>query len=226
VAVAVPDLKEEYRAARHLAVIRNVPVLEMIDAGLQANPCPRELTNEHTIYLIYPGTLSASRGAEQMVRLMEQLDERYRLRLIGRWSDQELYSRCREMEGWRQVEYLGELRPDEVYSYLAASHIGLQLPLNTGNYQRGSLPVKVLEFMAAGLPVVLSDQPSKRRTFGDHALYVNPLDPVQAAAQVRRLGESAELRKQFARSGRDFAEHNSWERELQSLLSFYRELLA
>ena len=50
-------------------------------------------------------------------------------------------------------------------------------------------PLKLFDYMAAGVPIVASDLPSIREvlTDGDNALLMPPDDPVALAATIRRL---------------------------------------
>lgn len=60
----------------------------------------------------------------------------------------------------------GFVDPDEALRISARALIGLSPLLDTPNY-RASLPTKVLEYLAVGIPTIASDLPGTRRIVGD-----------------------------------------------------------
>jgi glycosyltransferase involved in cell wall biosynthesis len=86
--------------------------------------------------------------------------------------------------------------------------------------------IKIFEYMALGLPVVLFDLKEGRRSAGPAALYAKPNDPIDFANQVNRLLDSAELRRQLGACGRKRIEENmNWETEKITLLQAYSAVL-
>jgi glycosyltransferase involved in cell wall biosynthesis len=86
--------------------------------------------------------------------------------------------------------------------------------------------IKVFEYMAFGLPVVLFDLKEGRRTAGPAALYAVPNDPVDFANQVSKLLNCKELREQLGEHGRKRIEERlNWEVEKTSLIRAYNTAL-
>jgi teichuronic acid biosynthesis glycosyltransferase TuaH len=59
------------------------------------------------------------------------------------------------------VDAVGHCPYDELPSYLGSAAVGL-VPYRTDGYNQRSFPLKILEYLAAGLPVVSSDLPAAR----------------------------------------------------------------
>lgn len=59
------------------------------------------------------------------------------------------------------VEWLGERPQDEIYRHLSQMTVGLT-PYSDTQFNRASFPLKTLEYLAAGLPVVSTDLPAVR----------------------------------------------------------------
>jgi teichuronic acid biosynthesis glycosyltransferase TuaH len=59
------------------------------------------------------------------------------------------------------VEHVGHRPYEELPAYLGTAAVGL-VPYRTDGYNRRSFPLKILEYLAAGLPVVSSDLPAAR----------------------------------------------------------------
>src|SRR5579859_487287 len=84
----------------------------------------------------------------------------------------------------------------------------------------------VLEAMACGVPVVTANNSSLPEVGGHAALYADPHDPTQIAAQVRRVVEDNELRTRLIRDGLTRAREFSWSKAAQATLKIYDEILA
>jgi glycosyltransferase involved in cell wall biosynthesis len=82
----------------------------------------------------------------------------------------------------------------------------------------------VLEAMAAGLPVVTSNRSALPEVAGEAALLVNPENPEEIAAAVRRILDSPELRRELIRKGHERAREFPWERTARETLAVYRRL--
>ena len=84
----------------------------------------------------------------------------------------------------------------------------------------------VLEAMTYGVPVVTANKSSLPEVGGDAALYADPHDPVQIAAQIRRVVEDSNLRRGLISSGFTRAREFSWSKAAEATLKVYDELLA
>jgi glycosyltransferase involved in cell wall biosynthesis len=119
------------------------------------------------------------------------------------------------------VTLTGQVSHDEVAAYLSSADLGVAPdPKNAMNDH--STMVKIFEYMAFGLPVVLFDLKEGRRAAGDAALYAVPNDPIDFANQIAKLLNCRELRQQLGDHGRkQIEERLNWEAEKTSLIRAY-----
>jgi glycosyltransferase involved in cell wall biosynthesis len=119
------------------------------------------------------------------------------------------------------VTLTGQVTHDEVAAYLSNGDVGVAPdPKNAMN--DNSTMVKILEYMAFSLPVVLFDLKEGRNIAGPAALYAVPNDPVDFANQITKLLNCPDLRQQLGASGRRRIEEKlNWEVERKSLLQAY-----
>jgi hypothetical protein len=90
-----------------------------------------------------------------------------------------------------------------------------------------ALPVKLFEYMAAELPVIVSDLPRVREIVqgADCGLLVDPLDSSSLADAMRRLADSPEERRRLGENGRNAVrERYNWGSEEAKLLELYARL--
>jgi teichuronic acid biosynthesis glycosyltransferase TuaH len=126
--------------------------------------------------------------------------------------------------GWRRavlepllrrpnVQWIGARAPEELPPYLAAAAVGL-VPYRDTAFNRASFPLKTLEYLSAGLPVVATDLPAVRWLATDLvAIEQDPLafaDAVTRAAQGRRDATRIRQRRRFAAG-------HAWDRRVDVL---------
>jgi glycosyltransferase involved in cell wall biosynthesis len=115
----------------------------------------------------------------------------------------------------------------EVARRVSTARIGI-IPLPDLPKFRHNIPTKLFEFMALGLPVVLSDMPPSRPFVGDGkcALAVPPSDAEGFADAIIRLLDQPSLRDEMGREGRRRVESEyNWKPEGTKLVNLYRSLL-
>jgi glycosyltransferase involved in cell wall biosynthesis len=125
------------------------------------------------------------------------------------------------------VRIRGYLLPAAGWRIIARCHIGLALLQPIPNYY-DSYPTKMFEYMAMGLPVIVSDFPLYRSIVEKEncGICVDPDSPEEIADAVQRLLDNPEQAKEMGMRGRAVTQkkHN-WENEQGKLLEFYLSLL-
>ena len=164
-----------------------------------------------------------------MVRAMGHLPEALgvRLMLAGSFTPGELEEELNRLPAWMQVEYLGWLSRPSIAELLHNSRIGIVVLQPIPNYVE-SQPIKLYEYMSAGLPVIASDFPLWRRIVDEAecGLLVDPLDPKAIAGAIQWLLEHSEQAEAMGRRGQEAVrEKYNWDAESKKLLAFYEDLL-
>lgn len=201
------------------AVVRNVPERVLNASELKSAP-------DGGPAAVYVGVLAPGRGLEQAVRALAAVPN-LRLRLIGPDANGFSSTIVREAEAAGvadRVEVLPPVPPAAVLDAIAGTRMGLVLIQPTSLSHRLSLPNKLFEYLAAGLPVLASDLPVIGPLVRDEELgeVVPPADVEAIAQAMRRLADSdqnAALRLRVL----SFAEHATWEHERRRLEVVYRD---
>jgi teichuronic acid biosynthesis glycosyltransferase TuaH len=129
--------------------------------------------------------------------------------------DQELSLRLDRFLAAPNVEWLGEQPYDALPRHLSGMAVGLT-PYRDTQFNRASFPLKTLEYLSAGLPVVSTDLPSVR--WLDTPFIRVSTDPENFAEHVTQiLGEDPD--PVASRQRREFARKHTWAARADQLLS-------
>ena len=183
--------------------------------------------------VVYLGLLSPDRGLAtvfEAARRLRATKPGAGVRVIGRVDWDGLPASLPRVPGdWREagVELAGAIPADAVPSTLAQMSIGWVPFLDTPNNRR-TIPLKLLEYMAAGLPVVVSDIGFMATIVreSDCGLLAPPGDAIAHAARLAELLDNPLRATRLGESGRTAVrERYTWAAEGRKLVALYEELL-
>ena len=111
------------------------------------------------------------------------------------------------------VRWLGPRQYQQLPAYMRAIDVGL-VPYNDSAFNRGSFPLKTLEYLAAGRPVVTTGLPAAHWLATDlisiadgAAAFADAVDRLLVAPQLKELGEAR----------RAFAKRHSWAQRAEEI---------
>ena len=220
--VATPLIAGRYPSAKTV-IVQNFPIVG--ELAVAADGPHKHRSND----FVYIGRMAKIRGASEMVRAIGLLDERYgsRLDLAGDYSPATLAADLQTIPGWERVRSHGWADRKQVAQLLAAAKAGLVVLHPTHNYP-DAYPVKMFEYMEAGLPVIASDFPLWRRIVSESGcgLLVDPLDCDAIAEAMRWCLENGDEAEAMGRRGKDAVQKEyNWQTEAKKLRQKYREIL-
>lgn len=211
--------RRQHGSSTEYLTIRNFACLGRIDAA-----APAPVNGKIKPVVIYAGGLSEVRGVMNMVKTMGMLKGSAELWLLGKWDSEKLLADCESQKGWEFCRYWGMVTLDEVYSYVKKADIGISVLYPVENYLT-SLPTKAFEYMACGLPMVMSDFPYWKEVFGTCAVYADPSRPQDIAEKIMYLIDNTEEARRLGGRGRELVEKEyNWETESGKLLDLYHRL--
>ncbi len=156
--------------------------------------------------VVYVGQLSLARGAADLIALAHMLhQDGIMLDLVGA-ADADVRPMLRDAQRAGVLRWYGFVPNDSALRIAEGALAGLALLHDSPNY-RHSMPTKVVEYMARGLPVITTPNPIAAEIVTEAAcgLVVPFQDPEATAAAVRRLRDDAPLRLDFGKRGHEAA---------------------
>ncbi|MAA77708.1 MAG: hypothetical protein CL916_00490 [Deltaproteobacteria bacterium] len=200
-------------AAEKIRIVPNAPSFPIMDSLVK--------TKHDPIRICYIGTLTRWQGIYNAIRALECIESfDFRLRMLCPSKGR------KEFEKWVYKRTVGEkirvedpISKEQLSLFLQEQDIGLA-PLTpcARNLIQGCMPIKILDYMAAGLSIVTSDLPVTRYVLGDGGYYYRPYSTdsfVQALGKASSSSKNTHIR---------LNEHFSKAKQRDALLSVYEEL--
>jgi len=225
VVAVTEDMGERFAAfQRNVAVVRNLP-----PAGV-----PLELSDDREPVVIYAGLMNVARGLDilfETARLVYERRPDARFEILGpiEWHEIDQAIERKTASEWEAVgvRFAGSVPYPEVGPRLAKAAIGWlpRSPHDLNNLL--AWPNKLVEYMAAGLPIVASDLPTQAEVIAeaDCGVVVEALSPSAHADAICDLLDNPEQARALGNSGLEASKSKfTWEADAQKLQSLYRQL--
>jgi glycosyltransferase involved in cell wall biosynthesis len=219
--VGATEVISERFPPRKTVLVRNFPLLAELRVP---TPVPMR---DRPLEFTYVGFISEVRNIYAMIRAVTLVRPAAQLRLAGSFAAEGMEQRARAMPEWSAVRFEGWTSREGVAGILADGRAGLVI-LKPVENEMVSLPIKLFEYMAAGMPVIASDFPVWREIVDSAGcgLLVDPLDLDAIVAAMQWVADHPDEAEEMGRRGRQAIEDRlNWEREAEGLVTFYRACL-
>lgn len=209
------ELAKRYKIKK-IEVIRNLPVRTSTETFREKQPT-----------LIYQGALNVGRGIELAIDTMKQLPC-YKLLIIGT-GDIEIKLRKQMLESnlFDRVQFLGQLTPDNLRLITPTAWLGLSLEEDMGLNYRYALPNKLFDYIAANVPVLVSDLPEMRKIVEEYEIGIvaNSRNPIELANQIADLFDDKKRYESISKNVKKAAEQLTWQNEEPKLLNLINGII-
>ena len=218
IVAATPFIRDRFlKINKNTIDINNYPNLEDID-------CQKDWSKKNNLPL-YIGSISVVRGINEL--LTAASISNIKVKVAGPIHSDNLRSQLEANENWDKIDYLGLLPRTSINELLGESIAGLVTLHPIVNYL-DALPVKMFEYMAAGIPVITSNIPLWKEIVEDAAcgVAVDPMNPKSIADAMTYYTDNLEEAKKQGLNGRRAVEEKyNWGVEEKKLVSFYKQLI-
>ncbi len=190
--------------------------------------------NGEPLQVLYTGTMTRWQGVHQAIEALQlyRRDFPAELLLAGPCRPHErkaLHRTIDRLDMARYVKLLNPVSQQELVELIHSSHAVLApLQPNDRNLDQGCCPLKVIEAMASGTPLIASDMPvvSALADNGVEALLVRPGSAKAIKDGLLRLQEDAALGHRLSRAARTRVEKQyTWSHATDALLAAYHDFL-
>lgn len=191
-------------------------------------PRPNRAPPQGPVRLVYHGTLTAWQGLHDLIHVLSRLRElEWSLTILTATHRQKwLRKLIRKRSLEEQIILREPLSAEALGDFLATCHVGVA-PLTPceRNLMQGCMPIKILDYMAASLPVLAPDIPVVQHILGEEAPTYAAWSRSNMTARLRAWIEDPAARTVWGEKNRArVADRFSAAHQRDGLLAVYAQL--
>lgn len=176
-------------------------------------------------YIIYVGTIQPRKNLIRLIDAVSRIDD-LNLVIVGKsigsgkegWMFEDILNRPKQLGIEDRVKFLGYVPPEDLPSLLSGSEAFVLPSL----WEGFGLPV--LEAMACGTPVLVSNVSSLPEVVGKAGLTFDPYSIDQIEQAIRAITSDKKIRDKYSRLGLEQAKRFSWEKMTGIVLKIFEKV--
>ncbi len=210
-------------AAHKCTTIMNYPDLRLF------MPLADAKRRDGKFIILYPGSLNHHQGLDIAVRAFAQATDRMpgaELHIYGEGPARpELARLTAELGLEDRIKLMGTVPLRDVARLMASADVGV-VPKRAEGFGNEAFSTKILEFMACGVPAIVSRTLVDTHYFDDTVVrFFTPGDDADLAAAMIWVFEHREEHDQWVRTAQEFASRYSWQSRVSDYTSVVEALL-
>jgi len=223
-------LAKIYSEKYHIPVhaIRNVPKLHKNETHSEEVQVRKKYGISSADHLIiYQGAVNKDRGLEELIEAFTFLPSNFHLIIVGTGDVHQALIEKTDRLKLNQVHFAGQIPFNTLEKYTLEADLGVSLEKSTNLNYRFALPNKVFDYIAAGIPILVSPLPElcallEKHNVGKLLPTHTPLDIAQTLQTM--FSDAGQLQQWKANTLKARAEY-CWEKEEQKLVGRLSEIL-
>lgn len=217
IVTATPAIERRFKKQN-----RNVVTVSNFPSSMEFEP-PADYQEKQN-KICYVGGISKVRGISELLASLEHVKSEIKLIIAGQPENNKILKKISSND---KVEFHGTISRDKIIQLLRVSKIGMVTLYPVPNHLE-SYPVKMFEYMAAGLPVIASGFPLWKKIITEHGcgICINPSDPLEVARAINYILDHPSEAIEMGNRGRELIINKfNWEHEFQKLSLLYSGLI-
>jgi glycosyltransferase involved in cell wall biosynthesis len=205
---------------KNILIVKNCP--KIIDFPIKNNRIRKLLSlDQNDFILLYQGNINPGRGIEKMIDLSLHLKDNQHIVIIGNgYLLQDLKVRVNRINA-KNIYFLGEIAFNDLLTYTASADLGVMFIQPINKSKELTLPNKVFEYMAAGLPVLTNMLPEAKRIVEkfECGYSINDDNLKEIALFIDNASNNKERLEEMGRNGQNAIKKElNWNSEIQKVL--------
>jgi glycosyltransferase involved in cell wall biosynthesis len=175
-------------------------------------PQPRKAKDKQII--VYPGGLQWHQGVDIALRAFQKVSRQLptvEFHIYGDGNAKPALLQLASKLGFNgKVQFFERISAVDIARVIADADLGV-VPKRADGFGNEAYSTKIMEFMAAGIPVIVSDTKVDRFYFGESVVrFFHSEDVDDLASQMIEVLRNHQLANSMVARGAEFAAHNSW----------------
>lgn len=209
-------------SSEKLVFVPNGVSIEEVPEDKLGDFCSAKNLDRSKRYLLFVGRITPKKGIDQLIKLLAEKElVEYELLLCGRIADLGYLEKLKELSValgvFPRVQFIGGVHPREVSVYLKVSRYYVSASEWEGR------PNSVLEAMAMGVPVVISNIPAHAELVSDGITGVLFNTVQEAASKIKSLDGNDVLRSSCLSAAKSSVSGLGWESCAEKYLSLLND---
>ena len=217
---------EKYDIPVH--AVRNVPKINGYGNHSEGIQVRKKYGISSSDYLIiYQGAVNKDRGLEELIEAFTYLPEKYHLLIIGTGDVYQTLVEKTEGLKLKQVHFLGQIPFSELAAYTIEADLGVSLEKSTNLNYRYALPNKVFDYLASGVPILVSPLTELCAILDKHDVgkLLPSHEPKEIAVTIETIFANQNQLAIWKENTKKACEEYCWENEEKKLISILLPLL-
>ena len=182
------------------------------------------------LIVMYHGALSQSRGLQETVKAIKLLKSKYPDIVFFMLGDGKAKSKLelliKELNLENEVFLHRSVPYEDVPKYIASCDIGI-LPFPNLNWWRVSSPLKLMEYLAMGKSVIVTDIEAHKEVLNNLpcGIFIKSHQPEEIARGIEKAYHLRNKLRKMGKMGRERVIHKyTWEKQVENLINFLETL--
>ncbi|MBW2968464.1 glycosyltransferase family 4 protein [Candidatus Woesearchaeota archaeon] len=203
------DLMKKSESSRNIKIITN---------GVDIKEFCSSITRRKSKDIICVARLERRKGIEYLIKAMPKLPK-YTLTIAGAGPDRERLEAISSELATRNITFAGSVNHDKLPQLLSEHKVFVLPSLAEG------MPNVVLEAMACGLPVVMTDVGGHHELIHGNGYVIRQKSPNQIASRISKILSDDLLRKKMGEKSKETAKKGfTWKKVADQYMSEYLKL--
>ena len=223
-------LAKIYSEKYHIPVhaVRNVPKISGYVKSSEDNHV-REKYGISSIdhLIIYQGAVNKDRGLEELIEAFTFLPSTFHLLIIGTGDVHQALVEKIKILKLKQVHFLGQIPFSELATYTLQADLGVSLEKSTNLNYRYALPNKVFDYLASGVPILVSPLTELCAILDKHDVgkLLPSHEPKEIAVTIETIFANQNQLAIWKENTQKASEEYCWENEEKKLVDRLLEIL-
>jgi len=191
----------------------------IIYEGASAAFQPRREALVKPPFVVYTGSLYPHKNIERLIKVIRSIEVPLKIVCSRNVFSKRLEKKVRLLKAENLVEFLGFIPDKKLVSLYHQASALIQPSLMEG------FDLTVVEAMAAGLPVIISDIPVHREIAGEAAIFFNPCDVNQMTVAIKQVIQSPKLQKSLCQKGLKQVKQYQWSKTASQTIKVYENCI-